>query len=108
MRVLPARVERGRFDLDQQPVFQHWGLAKGGGHFIPRSVAQVTQRTSVRSKSTGRLPIPLPIEPDRSRPLVRGHYLWAVRAGWFMPLIWRQAAPDGNFKRLQRCATASR
>ena len=33
---------RGRFDLDQQPVFQHWGLAKGGGHFIPRSVAQVT------------------------------------------------------------------
>lgn len=29
------------FDLDQPVVFEHWGLERGGSHFIPSSVASV-------------------------------------------------------------------
>lgn len=32
---------RAEFDLDQPVVFEHWGLERGGSHFIPRSVASV-------------------------------------------------------------------
>ena len=32
---------RAGFDLDQPVVFEHWGLERGGSHFIPSSVASV-------------------------------------------------------------------
>lgn len=33
-----------QFDLSQAPVFEHWGLDAGASHFMPTSVARVTEK----------------------------------------------------------------